>query len=483
MKPNIPCFLRRVHKDERGQMLVMVAVMLVAILALTAFVIDMGHVYFCYRELQATTDAAALAGGAAIPNGTAFTTAYKYSGSTANGAVYNVHSNLTIPTVTPQLGCATNAAYQLPPCIIYGAQISANVLQVTEKATVPLMFASLVGRSSMPITAVSVASASGGSVAPFNVAIVVDSTASMGSQDAGGLCPHAKETCALDGVQVLLQNLSPCAGTGTCTASGKTGQVNNAVDEVSLFTFPAITSASAPSEYCGGGRPSVQPYPLPAIGVAPASTPTYQVVGFSSDYRSSSSSTTLNSSSDLTLAAGGASTCTGLQDPGGAGTYYPSVIYSAESLLLSEQEARPNTQNALIILGDGEATATKSDMASNATASGTYPSYNDECTQAVTAAQWAANQGVGGTRVYVVAYGTSNSTGAWCQTDPAPYNVPCNELKAMASTAAYFYTDVNSTKSGCTSTDNQTITSLNQIFTNITGSLTVARLLPPSLFP
>jgi hypothetical protein len=122
-------------------------------------------------------------------------------------------------------------------------------------------------------------------------------------------------------------------------------------------------------------------------------------------------------------------------------------------------------------------------MASNATASGTYPSYNDECTQAVTAAQWAANQGVGGTRVYVVAYGTSNSTGAWCQTDPAPYNVPCNELKAMASTAAYFYTDVNSTKSGCTSTDNQTITSLNQIFTNITGSLTVARLLPPSLFP
>ena len=139
--------------------------------------------------------------------------------------------------------------------------------------------------------------------------------------------------------------------------------------------------------------------------------------------------------------------CAGLQDPGGQGTYYAGAIYAAENLLLAEQAARPGTQNAMIILSDGAATASQSQMASTAGSGGTYPSYNNECQQAVTAATWAATQGTGGTRMYAVAY---NSQTSGCTTDVSPYTSPCYTMQHMASNAAYFYSDINSTSSGCT---------------------------------
>jgi len=484
MKSNFKELLGRAHRNERGQVLVMVALMLVGLLAMSAFVIDMGVIYFSYRQLQAATDAAALAGATQIPNGTAVTAVNQYSGSRAAGAVYNIYPNLTITSVNVQLACVTSTIYQLPPCIIYGSQPSTNALKVLETATVPLTFATVVGWSSMPITAVSVAAASGGPSAPFNVAIVLDSTPSMNNRDPGGLCGSlTMEQCALQGSQILLQTMIPCAGGAACTA-GATGQVKNPVDEVSYFTFPAVTAASTPADYCQGGAPVWAPYPLPAIGVIPAYDPTYQIVGFSSDFRMSNLSTTLNTSSHLALASGATSpACNGIQVTGqgrGYVTYYAGAIYSAEYLLLQEQSARPNTQNALIILGDGASNSPQSNMASNATNSGTYPSYVSECHQAVTAAQWAALQGVGGTRVYSIAY-DALTTG--CTTDTSPYNSPCYTMQHIASTSNYFYTDASSNRNGCNSTNNQTITSLNQIFQSITQSLSLARLIPRSAWP
>lgn len=473
--------LRRMHGDD-GQMLALVALILLGILAMAGFVLDVGHIFASYRELQGITNAAALAGGQAIPAGTAVSTATYYGGGA--GSVYNANSNLNITSVNAVLGCVTSSTTQLPPCTVYATpngtdQAPANAIQVTEQAKVPLIFAALLGTSSITMTTTAFASASGGGYTPYNVGIIVDTTNSMTQQDTGGLCSGSKEYCALQGVQTLLESLAPCSpNLASCVSKGG-GQVQNPVDEVSLFAFPAVTSATAPADYCSGrGRVSVQPYPLPsAPDYAPAATPTYQIVNFSSDYRTSDTATSLTTGSDLVKAAG--DSCTGLQDQGGEGTYYPSVIYSAESLLVSEQALRPNTQNALIILGDGEANATQSDLASGANNSGTYPSYKQECYQAYLAAQWAAKQGVGGTQVFTVAYSSSNSPSSqYCSTDPSPYNSPCYTMEQMASNPSYFYTDVNSQKSGCTAPENQTITSLNEIFKNISTYLTTSRLLP-----
>ena len=138
------------------------------------------------------------------------------------------------------------------------------------------------------------------------------------------------------------------------------------------------------------------PYPLPtAPTYTPAATPTYQIVNFSSDYRTSDTATSLNTSSNLVIAAGGKTGCTGLQAIGGQGTYYAGVIYSAENLLLAQQAAYPGTQNALIILSDGDANASSADLPGASTTSGVYPSTKQQCHQAITAAQWAATAGNG----------------------------------------------------------------------------------------
>ena len=199
----------------------------------------------------------------------------------------------------------------------------------------------------------------------------------------------------------------------------------------------------------------------------------------------------LNASSDIVITAGGKKSCTGLQAVGGEGTYYVGVIYSAESLLVAQQAKNTNTENALILISDGEAQASCNKVVSNvctsgplvgaSTTSSVYPSTLQQCHQAVTAAQWAAQQNaagatVTGTKVYAVGYGAESSG---CTTDTNPSITPCQTMRQIASNPTYFYTDYTSTTNGCVAAS-QPAKTINQIFTAISTSFTVARLIPNS---
>jgi Flp pilus assembly protein TadG len=468
--------LRRAHKDERGQTLVMVAVMMTVLFGFAALVVDFGRVYFCFRELQASSDAAALAGAEVLPNSTATTTATSYSAVSGDKNAYSNLPNVTMVSGYPLVKCLTTLTNQGIAC---SAPANGNAMQVKQQATVPLTFAKLIGVNSFTITATATAAMRGAAPTPYNVVIVVDSTQSMNDSDSGSNCTGSREACALAGVQTLLGTLSPCgASQASCTQLGG-GQVKNPVDQVSLLTFPAVTSASAADDYnCSGNQPTIMPYPLPtAPNYTPASTPTYKIVGFSGDYRTSDTAASLSTSSNIAITAGAKTGCAGLQAIGGEGTYYASVIYAAESLLVTQQNAYPGTSNALILISDGEAQATRSQGLSASgvsTTSGVYPSSVQQCHQAITAAQWAAQQGVGGTRVYAVAYGAESSG---CTTDTNPTITPCQTMQQIASSPAYFYTDYSSSSNGCVSASQPT-TNLNQIFTDIGGDFTVARLIP-----
>jgi Flp pilus assembly protein TadG len=502
-------FLRRAHKDQRGQTLAMVLVMMVMLLAFSAIVVDFGRVYIAYQQLQASTDAAALAGAAALPKSTATAVAQSYGGaSTGKNANPNPYSGVTVKWVSATPLCLKTLTGEGLACV---APANANAIQVVQQATVYLTFAQLAGANSVTLTATSTASMRGAARAPYNVVILLDSTRSMTDSDGGSNCSGSRESCALAGIQVLLQDLSPCAASlSSCGAvttypgSPGGGYVTSPVDQVSLLTFPAVTSATTPDDYnCGSSSPTIEPYPLPtsASGYAtysnlPASIPatTYQIVNFSSDYRTSDTATSLNTSSDLVIAANGKTGCTGLQAIGGQGTYYAGAIYSAENLLLAQQAKNLNTQNALIIISDGDANATCKTQASGActsgelegnaaepvsTTSGVYPSTVQQCHQAVTASQWAANQSavgaiVKGTTVYTVGYGAESSG---CTTDTNPTITPCQAMQQMASSPAYFFTDYTSSTNGCVSAS-QTTTNLDQIFTEIANYFTVARLIP-----
>jgi hypothetical protein len=101
------------------------------------------------------------------------------------------------------------------------------------------------------------------------------------------------------------------------------------------------------------------------------------------------------------------------------------------------------------------------------------PANANACHQAITAAQNAKNAG---TTVYSVAYGATSSG---CTTDTSPSITPCQTMQQMASSSQNFFSDYTATggSSSCVSASRPT-SSLNQIFKQIGGDLTVARLLP-----
>ena len=168
---------------------------------------------------------------------------------------------------------------------------------------------------------------------------------------------------------------------------------------------------------------------------------------------------------------------------GGYGTYYAEVIYAAQTALIAEQKNYPGSKNVMIILSDGDASATcktssggvcqTGDMPGASTTGTTYMATNQECAQAVAAAQAAATAG---TRIYTVAYGAESSG---CATDTNPSITPCATMQNMASASSYFFSDYTATggSSSCVSAS-QSTTKLNTIFQIIAGDLTFARLIP-----
>ncbi len=449
-------------RDGRGQSMVIITMALVALLGSAAIVIDIGRLYQAYLQLQAATQAAALAGASVLSNDTAseaIATATNYSAASGD---LNAHSNLTNVTMVtgyPQVKCLTSTGVSCS-----ASPASANAIVVREQATVGATFASVLGFKSWTISTTATASGRGGFNSPYNVAIILDTTHSMNDEDSDSQCNSTRISCALAGIQTLLGTLSPCAGglasCGTATSETPTvgANVANPVDEVGLMVFPGLTSASdAPDDYtCPTTNPPITSY---------NNSPAYQIIPFSSDYRTSDTAI-LNPSSDIVIAAGKGG-CSGVSAPGGEGTFYAGVIDAAQAQLVAS--ARPNTKNVMILLSDGDATATPSDMAGSATS---Y-SATQECHQAITSAQNAA---AAGTIVYSVAYGAEASG---CTTDTSPTITPCETMQQIASSSSNFFSDYTATggTSSCISASNPT-SNLNEIFTQIANNLTVARLVP-----
>jgi Flp pilus assembly protein TadG len=528
--------LRNWFRDECGQVLPLAAIIFVALLGLAGAAIDVGHVFYCDRALQSAADAAALAGGGAMR--TASTSSAVIAAATSYSAVPgSVNAQASLPNVTmssgfPALKCLSTLQSQGIAC--QGA-VPYNAIQIQEQAVVPMYFAALFGIRTMTATVSATAASRGGAPSPYNVAVIIDTTLSMNFPDND--CGNTQIACALNGVQVLLQNLSPCAASlASCTISN--GVAASSVDRVALFTFPGVSSSTAqldttcttavptpttqnrywsmvqsgltinfvmPMSPTGStpvtpwsSLPQAMAYSFPAAGASsyvPAQsdyatypmtlgTATYQITNFLSDYRTSNSATSLNPSSTLVKAAGGVIGCATMAPPnydGVFGTYYAGVIYAAQSALVAQKAANPGSANVLIILSDGDATAPQTNgsntvMGSPATGNGQYPSWVGECGQAVVAAKYATSQG---TQVYSVAYG-SEPTGCASDQNAGSYpNItPCGTMSAMASAPQYFYSDYHQSGSTSTCVAGQPVTSLSGIFTAISADLTTARLIP-----
>ena len=224
-------------------MLPFVAVIFVVLLGMAGLAIDVGHVFYCDRELQGYTDAAALAGAGSMR--TATTNGAVIAASTSLSAVAgSVNAHGSLPNVTmvsgfPALKCLTTLQSLGIACV--GA-VPYNALQVQAQVVVPMYFAAFFGINTMTATASATAASRGGAATPYNVAVVVDTTLSMLFPDAD--CGSTEIACAMNGIQVLLRNLTPCASSlASCTITN--GVAASSVDRVALFTFPNVSSSTA----------------------------------------------------------------------------------------------------------------------------------------------------------------------------------------------------------------------------------------------
>ena len=540
--------IRKLLRSQRGQSVVMVAITVTAILTMAVSSAEVGHVYYAYRQLVSSTNAATLAGAQAMSDAlfsTSSSGAYtaevtgavkQYSSESGQLNASNFLTNDTIATQT--LYCSSTMSMapfyvvcQTPP----GGSTGYNAITVTQTAKVNLWFGGLIGMTSMNLSATASAAMKGGSDLPYNLAVIMDTTASMQTTIPGDKdCTTSQISCAVQGLEVMLQNMDPCAQNTTCSTG------TPYVDDVALFVFPAPSTAFSANEYksqyCGLGATSV---PYNFVNVTPGtnqnlamkSTGTdagaYEIIPFSDTYKTNDTSN-LAVASALAEAVGyGGSGCTGLSAPGGQGTYYAQVIYTAQAALLQQQETANNgSQNVMIILSDGDATACASgantaaggcNSASNIVAennpncgstggsclngtgtkttnpsgyqSPNYPSALGECGQAVQAAQLAT---AAGTQVYTIGFGSETSgctsdetyTTTAGSTDGAeawpsgPYpRTPCNAIAAMASNVNTFYSD-NSGGCPALTPANANFTSLADIFQAILTGLGKPRIIP-----
>jgi Flp pilus assembly protein TadG len=507
---------RKLLRGELGQSAVMVGLTITTMMALAGSSVEVGHIYYAYQRLVASTNAATLAGAQVMPDtGAATTNVNRYSSATVSGvAGYNATPMLKNVVVTTNFRCLNTVSNKMGiACLTTsGTAGGYNALRVTQTASVPLWFGGLIGMPQMNMTAVSTASIKGGTNTPWNIAIILDTTGSMNNWD-GVQCNGTQMQCAIQGVRYLLSNLYPCNVGETCTSSSKY------VDAVSLFVFPPILKSTAGKDYCSGGtgKPTPEYYQVPALPSSGSSSWVYQLPfgsnAWSNDYRvNDNDSTGLNTTSNIVKAVGGSSSCAGIQAPQNGYTYYAQAIYMAQDALITQQTANKGSQNAMIILSDGDATATASytynkwtgvttfdsnswlqpsstgslnGITGNNPTSWTYPSAVGECGQAVLAAQAATNAG---TKVYTIGYGAKTWGG--CSSDRnysptvttgggswRPGGSPCQALAAMASSPKYFYSD---DANGCSATApiNTNLTQLTSIFTQITRDFTNARLIP-----
>lgn len=428
--PITKCGSRR----ERGVVLITVALAIIALLGFAAICVDSGYLLYSQRRLQASTDAAALAGAVDLwtrPWSTAYGDALAYT-TNQNG----VPSNVTI-TNTSITGL-TLASGVLP---FNQAASGYNGIQVVQRANVPVYFGRIFGIQTIPISAKSKAAAGGaGNPAQYNVVIVLDTTRSMSTTIDSNCGNLTRLQCAKNGALTLLTGLT------------------NAGDNVVLMAFPPQTSSTYNFTCSGQAAHIASSYSQ--SGASYAYTSANQSSG-TSGYLGSNGQP--NARSSLVQALGGGK-CAGLPGPGGLGTFYAQAIASANNTLTQMSSTQnPPGHNVIVLLSDGTATADTSELGN------TYKQlYGSECQAAINTASTAKSSG---TTIYTIAYlGGEGVSAPKCADGNDPLTA-CNTMRAIATSPSDFFSDTCANAAGGPG-------KLNALFAQIAYSLTKPRLIP-----
>jgi hypothetical protein len=359
----------RKARRERGQILPIVAVALVGLLGIAAFSIDVGYAYFAKRQLQAATDASALAGAQDLPAGsTAISTAISYASA-------NSPSNLPAFTFTYDLKCTTTAIIATG-CT---STVNPNELLVTGSGSTDTWFAGIFGIKHFNLTAHANA-CSPCSSTPVDIVIALDRTGSMcDTKDSGNFCRDLDN--AKDGIQTMLKILNPPYA------------------QIGMVAFPPVektTTGACSAPYTNGN--GWTGYDASGRG--------YVTDTLNGDYKLNGS---LNLASSLVLHTtdGKADACV----QAGGSTSYSEALRQSQAELLAH--GRPKVPDYIVFLTDGEANL----GSVYGVKSSTYPPGNaDDQQPCNTAINLATTYKAAGTTIYSIGYALGNkkcTSGDW----------------------------------------------------------------------
>jgi Flp pilus assembly protein TadG len=289
--------LRR--RSERGQTVVFAVAAMVTLSGMAALVIDLGDAWYARRELQASTDAAALAAAQDLPSYNAVRdTAMAYLSKNAPGNV----SDLTTSVSTR---CLASSPVGCEPV---------NAAVVRSQATVHTTFAALFGLDDITVSARATACQPCGAKG-VDILFVVDRSGSMNDKAANGV---SKLTNVRSGMKTFLSFFDP----GTT--------------HVGLALLPPAPSFA---KVCDGDTPKQHGGENDYFDQSVNSV----VVPLSSDWKNGDGS--LNDSSNLVSAIN----CM----KGWGGTSYSQAIYDAQGELAAH--GRAGVTHVVVFLTDGAA--------------------------------------------------------------------------------------------------------------------------------
>jgi hypothetical protein len=365
-------------KRESGQVLVFVAIMLAAVIGLSAFVIDLGYAYYAQRSLQASADASALAGAQQLPDPAAAVATAKQYG-TAAGAK-NASGKLTNVSEVISTRCLVS----VPGCT------PVNAVSVQETGHVSTFFVRFFGINTLDVHVRSTACSPCG-VKPLDIMLVLDRTGSMCQDSSGGSDPSCFDLKnAKTGIKTFLNFFDA------------------SIDWIGLAVLPP---GDTWANKCGA--PSTANYNS-------MSSP-YVLAPLSHDYKNSNG--TLNTSSNLV------STVNCVQ--GGGTTAYANAIDAAQAELA--KDGRPTVPDVIVLLSDGAANTGPTYYPSNS------PYRTQPCHQGVNSAGVAKGKG---TIVYTIGYALGDDTGgckSYTGTAEAPAITVYQAMTNMASAPGNFY--------------------------------------------
>jgi putative Flp pilus-assembly TadE/G-like protein/von Willebrand factor type A domain-containing protein len=361
--------------------LVLVILFLVVLLGMAAMVVDVGYAYYAHRSLQASADAAALAGAQELPDGSKATQLARQYGGEPGQKNYRDNIPNVKTTVT------TKCIQSVPGCD------PVNAVVVTERAAkVPTIFARVLGIDNFTVNVKSTACSPCG-VKPLDIMLVLDRTGSMCQDHWGRSDPGCTDlNNARDGMREFLKNFDA------------------STQWVGLGVLPPATSV--------GNRCATPDTPNYNSRSA-----AYTIVQLSKDYAKNG---VLNSSSNLVQTIN-------CQKANGR-TAYANALEAAQSEL--DRGGRADVQDVVVFLSDGAANIGPTYYST------TSPYRKQPCHQGIWSAAPMKSRG---TIIYSIGYdldalnGGANQCEDYNSNPEKPAITAYSALSQIATSANHFY--------------------------------------------